>query len=142
MIKNVSPKMKAHILSIAFIVALLVIFISAFLEEFEAYSFANGLPTFSAAIPAFAGLLSLINWFFSGRYGDGRKFAKWSVIVFCFMYLLGIICGFIHYEIPLPMEAHGYYVYLVGPGMLVAIVFGSLIFTFSKLYYKWKHGEG
>ena len=130
-------KLKAIALRIIFITGFLAMCISMFIVELNiTWAFMNSLAAFNGVIPSAAVLVSNINWFFVNKYKSKENFAKWSVILYVFAYIIGIICGFIHYEMPLTIEGFNFYLLLLGPGIILAILFSIVIYFLSKVYFR------
>ena len=130
-------KLKAIALRIIFIAGFLAMCISMFIEELNiTWAFMNSLAAFNGVIPSAAVLVSNINWFFVNKYRSKEKFAKWSLIFYVLSYIIGIICGCIHYEMPIIFEAFFYYVYQYGSGILLSVLFSIVIYILSKVYFR------
>ena len=130
-------KLKAIALRIIFIAGFLAMCISMFIVELNiTWAFMNSLAAFNGVIPSAAVLVSNINWFFVNKYRSKEKFAKWSLILYVFAYITGIICGCIHYEMPIILEAFFYYVYQYGLGILLSVLFSIVIYILSKVYFR------
>ena len=111
--------------------------ISMFVVELNiTWAFMNSLAAFNGVIPSAAVLVSNINWFFINKYRSKEKFAKWSLILYVLAYIIGIICGCIHYEMPIILEAFFYYVYQYGSGILLSVLFSIVIYILSKVYFR------
>ena len=124
----INNKTKAIILRIIFIAGFLAMCISMFIVELNiTWAFMNSLAAFNGVIPSAAVLVSNINWFFVNKYRSKEKFAKWSLIFYVLSYIIGIICGCIHYEMPLTIEGFNFYLLLLGPGIILAILFSIVI---------------
>ena len=133
----INNKTKAIILRIIFIAGFLSMFVVMFIVELNiTWAFMNSLAAFNGVIPSAAVLVSNINWFFVNKYKSKENFAKWSVIFYVFAYIIGIICGFIHYEMPLTIEGFNFYLLLLGPGIILAILFSIVIYFLSKVYFR------
>ena len=130
-------KVKAIVLRVIFVLGFLAMCISMFIVELNiTWAFMNSLAAFNGVIPSAAVLVSNINWFFVNKYRSKEKFAKWSLILYVFAYIIGIICGFIHYEMPLTIEGFNFYLLLLGPGIILAILFSIVIYFLSKVYFR------
>ena len=130
-------KVKAIALRIIFIAGFLAMCISMFIVELNiTWAFMNSLAAFNGVIPSAAVLVSNINWFFVNKYRSKEKFAKWSLIFYVLAYVIGIICGCIHYEMPIIFEAFFYYVYQYGLGILLSVLFSIVIYILSKIYFR------
>lgn len=133
----INNKTKAIILRIIFIAGFLAMCISMFIVELNiTWAFMNSLAAFNGVIPSAAVLVSNINWFFVNKYRSKEKFAKWSLVLYVLAYIIGIICGFIHYEMPLTIEGFNFYLLLLGPGIILAILFSIVIYFLSKVYFR------
>ena len=133
----INNKTKAIILRIIFIAGFLAMCISMFIVELNiTWAFINSLAAFNGVIPSAAVLVSNINWFFVNKYKSKEYFAKWSIILYVFAYTIGIICGFIHYEMPLTIEGFNFYLLLLGPGIILAMLFSIVIYFLSKVYFR------
>ena len=138
----INNKTKAIILQIILIAVFTIVFVVGILDELNTNSenliesFLNGFSAFTCVIPSAAVLVSNINWFFVNKYKSKENFAKWSVILYVFAYIIGIICGFIHYEMPLTIEGFNFYLLLLGPGIILAILFSIVIYILSKVYFR------
>ena len=129
-------KVKAIALRVIFILGFLAMCISMSVVELNITApFLNSLAAFNGVIPSAAVIVSNISWFFVNKFPSKEKFAKWSVITFVIAYILCIVCGFVHYEIPLILEAFNFYVYQLGLGMILSVLFGVVIFLLSKVYF-------
>lgn len=91
---------------------------------------------FNGVIPSAAVLVSNIGWFFVNNFSSKEKFAKWSVIMFAFFYIIGVVYGFVHYEMPLILEAFYFYVYQLGIGIILFVLFGIVVYLLSKVYFR------
>lgn len=133
----INNKTKAIILRIIFIAGFLSMFVAMFIVELNiTWAFMNSLAAFNGVIPSAAVLVSNIHWFFVNKYKNKEKFAKWSVIMFAFAYIIGIICGCIHYEMPIILAGFLYYVYQYGSGILLSVLFSIVIYILSKVYFR------
>ena len=130
-------KVKAIVLRVIFVLGFLAMCISMFIVELNiTWAFMNSLAAFNGVIPSAAVLVSNINWFFVNKYRSKEKFAKWSLILYVLAYIIGIICGCIHYEMPIILEAFFYYVYQYGSGILLSVLFSIVIYILSKVYFR------
>lgn len=122
-------KAKAIVLRTVFVLFFAAICLWAFTEELHTSSFFNGVNAFGAFIPSVAVLVSNILWFFADRFSSKQSFAKWSALTFVLACLVGTVCGFVHYELPL-------YIYLLAPGLFISVFFGIVVFLFSNIYFR------
>lgn len=129
-------KVKAIVLRVIFISGFLALFIYMFGKELRVTTpFLNTRAAFNGVIPSAAVIVSNISWFFVNKFPSKQKFAKWSVITFFIAYIFGVACGFVHYEVPLILEAFNFYVYQWGMGMILSVLFGIVIYLLSKVYF-------
>ena len=130
-------KSKAIVLRGIFVFVFLVISISMIVVELNTTaSFLNSLAAFNGVIPSAAALISNINWFYVTKFSSKEEFAKWSVITFVIAYIIGIVSGFIYYEIPFKLDAIGFYVYQLGLGIILSVIFSIVIYLLSKVYFE------
>ena len=130
-------KVKAIVLRVIFVLGFLAMCISMFIVELNiTWAFMNSLAAFYGVIPSAAVLVSNINWFFVNKYRSKEKFAKWALNLYVLAYIIGIICGCIHYEMPIILEAFFYYVYQYGSGILLSVLFSIVIYILSKVYFR------
>ena len=132
----INNKTKAIILRIIFIAGFLAMCISMFIVELNitVYIF-NSLAALNGVIPSAAVLVSNIVWTFVNKFPSKEKFAKWSVIMFVFAYIIGNVCGFVHYEKPLLPVLVDLYVFGLGLGIILSVLFGIVIYLLSKVYF-------
>ena len=129
-------KVKAIALRIIFIAGFLAMCISMFIVELNiTWAFMNSLAAFNGVIPSAAVLVSNIVWTFVNKFPSKEKFAKWSVIMFVFAYIIGNVCGFVHYEKPLLPVLVDLYVFELGLGIILSVLFGIVIYLLSKVYF-------
>ena len=132
----INNKTKAIVLRIIFIAVFLTMCISMFVVELNITgAFMNSLAAFNGVIPSAAVLVSNINWFFVNKYRSKEKFAKRSLTLYVLAYTIGIICGCIHYEMPIILEAFNFYIYQFGLGIILSVFFGIVIYLLSKVYF-------
>lgn len=132
-----NTKVKAIVLRTIFILGFLAMCISMIVVELNiTWDFLNSWAAFNGVIPSAAVLVSNISWFFVNKFPTKERFAKWSVITLFIAYILGIVCGFIHYKMPIILEAFNFYVYQMGVGVILSVLFGIVIYFLSKVYFR------
>lgn len=99
-------------------------------------AFLNSMFAFNGVIPLAAVLVSNIGWFFVNKFSSKEKFAKWSVIMFAVVYIIGVVCGFVYYKMPFRFDAIVFYIYQLGFGIILSVFFGIVIYLLSKVYFR------
>lgn len=128
---------KAMVLRIIIILGFLAMCISMIIAELNiTWAFVNSLAAFNGVIPSAAVLVSNIVRSFVNKFHSKQKFAKWSVLTFVIAYIIGIVCGFVHYEMPLMFGAFYFYVYQLGIGIILSALFGVVIYLLSMFYFR------